>query len=72
MRRWTVSTGSTELPSPVLFEVPGRVTSLVSDGSGQHFLALNQAGDLYRWSRGDDQPTKVASDVAAATWLPWS
>jgi hypothetical protein len=72
VRRWTVSTGPAELPSPVLFEVPGRVISLVSDRSGRHFLALNQAGDLYRWSRGEDQPTKVGSGVAAATWLPWS
>jgi dipeptidyl aminopeptidase/acylaminoacyl peptidase len=72
VRRWTVATGSEELPSPVLFEVPGRVTSLVSDRTGRDFLALNQAGDLFRWSRGEDQPTKVASGVAAATWLPWS
>jgi hypothetical protein len=55
-----------------LFEIPGRVSSLVTDHDGGHFLAVTEAGDLYRWSRGEDQPTKVASDVAAATWLPWS
>jgi hypothetical protein len=72
VRRWTVATGSTEVPSPVLFRVRGRVVSLVADPSGQHFLAVTAAGELYRWSRGDGPPTRLGDDVAAATWLPWS
>jgi hypothetical protein len=71
VRSWRVIEARDER-SPLLFELPGRVNSLVTDPSGQHFLALTQAGDLYRWSLGQDQPTKVASGVSAATWLPWS
>ncbi|HEY3725470.1 MAG TPA: hypothetical protein VGN59_19120 [Acidimicrobiia bacterium] len=72
VRRWTVAPGSTELPSTVLFRVRGRVVSLVADPSGQHFLAVTSAGELYRWSRGEDRPTRLGDDVAAAAWLPWS
>ena len=72
VRRWTVARGSTEVPSPVLFRVRGRVVSVVADPSGQHFLAVTAAGELYRWSLGDDLPTRLGDDVAAATWLPWS
>lgn len=72
VRTWTITTGSEELPSPVIFAVPGRIVSLVADRSGQHFLAVTDAGVLYRWSQGDDQPTKVAENVATAAWLPWS
>ncbi|MGZ4688453.1 MAG: hypothetical protein ACXVKA_03370 [Acidimicrobiia bacterium] len=70
VRRWTVDTGSQELPSPVMFEVPARVSSLVADASGQHFLAVTDGGGLYRWSRGDARPTKVAHGVTAAAWVP--
>ena len=72
VRSWKVDTGSTELPSPVLFEVAGRVTSLAADPSGQHILAVTQTGDLYRWSQGDARPTKLAAGVTAAVWIPWS
>ncbi len=71
VRSWRVIEAGDEA-TPLLFQVPGRVTSLVADASGRHFLALTQSGDLYRWSQGEGQPTKVAGDVAAATWLPWS
>ena len=72
VRRWTVAPGSAEAPSPVLFQVRGQVVSLTADPSGQHFLAVTSAGELYRWSRGDDQPTRLGDGVAAAAWLPWS
>jgi hypothetical protein len=72
VRAWTIATGSDELPSPVIFTMAGKVTSLVADRSGQHFLALTDTGVLYRWSQGDDQPTEIAENVATAAWLPWS
>jgi WD40-like Beta Propeller Repeat len=72
VRSWKIATGSEELPSPVIFTVTGKVTSLVADRSGRHFLAVTDAGVLYRWSQGDDQPTRVAENVATAAWLPWS
>jgi WD40-like Beta Propeller Repeat len=52
-----------------LFEVPGRVTSIAADRAGRHFLAVTSGGGLYRWSRGDAAPTKLADGVTAAAWL---
>ncbi len=56
--------------TPTLFEVPGRVASLVADVAGDHFLAVTEDGALYRWSFGDTGPTKLADGVTAAAWLP--
>lgn len=71
VRSWPLrEADGAEHPSAVLFTVPGRVTSLVSDPTGQHLLAVNQGDVLYRWSRGDAQPTKVADGVHSAAWLP--
>jgi hypothetical protein len=60
------------LVSTPLFEVPGGVALLTADPSGEHFLAVTEAGDLYRWSRGDAEPTLLATAVTSAAWLPWS
>jgi hypothetical protein len=54
------------------FPAPGQVTSLVSDRSGQHFLVITNDRTLHHWFRGDAQPTRLAGDVTAAAWLPWS
>jgi hypothetical protein len=72
VRRWTVSSGAREIASPMIFEVPGQVTELVADASGQHLLAVTDDHVLYRWSAGDPAPTKLAEGVTAAAWIPWS
>lgn len=67
--RFVVEAGSS-VAAPTLFEVPGRVTSLVADPSGDHFLAVTDDGALYRWSFGDLAATKLSEGVTAAAWLP--
>jgi hypothetical protein len=70
IRGWSLrQDGGAKVPSPVLFSVPDRVTSLVADASGSSFLALTEAGVLYRWHAGDAGPTQVADGVTAAAWL---
>lgn len=54
-----------------MFEAPGRITSLVADRSGRHFLVITDARVLYRWSVGEAAPTKIADNVTAASWAPW-
>jgi hypothetical protein len=54
------------------FETPGHMTQLVADGTGEHFLAVTDRRELYRWSVGDRAPTKLADDVTSAAWIPWS
>jgi hypothetical protein len=71
VRSWRIIEAGDER-TPLLFTLPGQVTSLVADPAGQHFLAATAAGDLYRWSIGDDAPTLVGHGVSAAAWLPWS
>jgi hypothetical protein len=65
-----------------LLEVPWGADAVVQlldvDASGRHFLLLRTVGsgsqtdpqhtELYRWSVGDDAPTKLADDVVAASW----
>lgn len=58
--------------SKTAFDVPGRITSLVADVSGQHLLVVTQDRALYRWSVSDPNLTKLADDVTAAAWVPWS
>ncbi len=55
-----------------LFALPRRITSLIADRSGRHFLALLDDGALYRWTTGDPAPTRLAEGVTAAAWIPWS
>jgi len=43
----------------------------VADPSGAHIL-VRSANALYRWSEGDEQPTKIADDILAAQWVPSS
>jgi hypothetical protein len=61
-----------ELPDRTTSAValPDRIISLVADPTGNHFLAVVASGGLYRWSRGEEAPTKVADEVTAAVWLP--
>ena len=51
------------------FEVPGRIERLTVDRAGRHFLAVTLDGDLYRWSEGEGQATKLADDVVSAGWI---
>jgi hypothetical protein len=43
--------------------------SIAFDSSGRQLLFITSGGDLYRWVGGAD-PTRIASGVTAATWLP--
>jgi WD40 repeat protein len=51
-----------------LFEVPGRIDTLVADPSGTSFLAISD-NVLYRWSPGDGAPVRLADSVQYAAWL---
>jgi hypothetical protein len=69
IRRWSLrQTGGRKESSPVLFTVPDRVTALVADATAGRFLALTEAGVLYRWSTGDPGPAQLADGVSAAAW----
>jgi hypothetical protein len=59
------TTGNT---TRVLFALAG-ASQPIADASGTH-IVIQGADGLYRWSRGDRQPTKIADHVLAATWLP--
>jgi hypothetical protein len=53
----------------VLFGVSRLVIpALSSDGSGRHLLFVTREGALYRWSEGEEEPTKVADGIDAADW----
>ncbi|MGH9026103.1 MAG: TolB family protein [Acidimicrobiia bacterium] len=41
-----------------------------SDASGNHILGVSSTGDLYRWSTGDAEPTKIDDGITAAVWNP--
>jgi len=45
---------------------------LDSDSSGDHILGHVSSGEVYGWSRGDSEPTKIADGILAAAWLPKS
>jgi hypothetical protein len=76
--RGAVSTLLTTLQVPT----NGTANLVAADASGQHLLLIlhvaapttpgtpyiADTNDLYRWNTGDTQPTKVASNVVAATW----
>ena len=61
-----------------LFRSRGPISELASDRSGDHILAMfpkeTKPGffvdSLYRWSRGDKEPTKVRAGIIAAAWIP--
>jgi Tol biopolymer transport system component len=54
-----------------LFRLPGPLdqVTLASDRSGDHILATND-GSLYRWSVGDEEPTKLTGEYFGAAWIP--
>jgi hypothetical protein len=54
-----------------LFRFPGPCCgqSFASDTSGRHVLGVAVDGGLYRWSEGEDEPTKIADGVTAAVWV---
>ena len=58
-----------------LFRWRGQIDHLGSDVSGNELLAVmvSRAGGhsaLYRWSRGDQRPTKIRDRIVAAVWIP--
>jgi WD40-like Beta Propeller Repeat len=59
------TTGNT---TRVLFTLAG-ASQPIADATGTH-IVIQGAEGVYRWSRGDRQPTKIADHVLAATWLP--
>jgi hypothetical protein len=54
--------------APTMFDVPGRVDSLIADPSGTSFLVISD-NVLYRWSPGDPEPVRLADSVHYAAWL---
>jgi hypothetical protein len=49
------------------------VRVMATDSSGRHLLVVtlvegDPGYDLYRWSEGDAQPTKIAEEIAGADW----
>jgi hypothetical protein len=49
--------------------LPAPPDLVVGDATGRHFVAV--VGEtLYRWSVGDDEPTKVADGIVTAAWIP--
>jgi hypothetical protein len=55
-----------------LFRFPEQCCSqqFTSDTSGDHILGVSSTGDLYRWSTGDAEPTRIATGISAAAWVP--
>lgn len=68
------STGSTGAPILTWADAGSvRVLTVAADASGRHFLLAstpNQGGlvMLYRFSVGDDRPTKLETDAISADW----
>jgi hypothetical protein len=69
VREWDVKTERL-VRADRSFQLPETITSLATDASGMHFLAVTRSRVLYRWSVGDAAPTKLADKVSAAAWLP--
>jgi hypothetical protein len=51
------------------FWLPSDVTSAAADRTGRHAVAVSRS-TLYRWSRGDAEPTKLRDGIVAAAWIP--
>jgi hypothetical protein len=53
-----------------LFEIPEPCCGAVatSDGTGRNVLV--SGARLYRWSEGERRPTRIATRIAAAGWVP--
>jgi hypothetical protein len=52
-----------------LFRLPDDPVHLAVDASGDHVLAVVD-DTLYRWSEGDEAPTKIADGIVTAAWVP--
>ena len=46
------------------------ISDAVADKTGWHLLVVDGSGSLHRWSEGEDDPTRIADNVIAATWIP--
>ncbi len=65
-----VATGPQPFTARQLFKLPETSKQLAADPSGDHVLSATVNGSLYRWSVGDDAPTKVADGIETAAWIP--